>query len=61
MSHTMGCVIVTRNDNYGQNLNERAAYAINSCIMTYDEVIVVDYNSRGKTLLYLSIARAKKI
>jgi hypothetical protein len=48
---TYGCVIVSRNDNYGGNLNERAAYAINSCIQTYDEVIYVDWNSRGKTLI----------
>lgn len=46
-----GVVIVTRNDNYGQNLNQRAAYAINSCIETYDEVVVVDYNSKDIPLL----------
>lgn len=46
-----GCVVVSRNDNYGGNLKERAAYAINSCIETYDEVVFVDYNSRDKTLI----------
>lgn len=48
---SIGCVIVSRNDNYGGNLKERAAYSINSCLATYDEVVFVDYNSRDKTLV----------
>ena len=47
---TIGAVIVSRNDNYGGNLVERAIYSLNSAIETYDEVILVDYNSRDKTL-----------
>src|ERR1041385_19874 len=47
---TYGCVIVSRNDNYGGNLKERAIFALNSCIDAYDEVVYVDYNSREKTL-----------
>ena len=38
-------VVVTRNDNYGGNLNERATYCLNSLINTFDEVILVDWNS----------------
>lgn len=47
---TYGCVMVGRNDNYGGNLAERALYAINSCIESYDEVIYVDWNSRDEPL-----------
>jgi hypothetical protein len=45
-------VIISRNDNYGGHLNERATYAINSAINTYDEVIYVDWNSPTHSLLY---------
>lgn len=46
-------VIISRNDNYGGHLNERATYAINSAIDTYDEVIYVDWNSPdGQSLLW---------
>ena len=45
-------VIVSRNDNYGDYLNERATYALNSAIHTYDEVIYVDWNSPTHSLLY---------
>jgi hypothetical protein len=45
-----GVTLVSRNDNYGGRLAERAIYALNSCIVSYDEVIYVDWNSRGETL-----------
>jgi len=45
-------VIVSRNDNYGGRLNERATYCLNSAIGTYDEVIYVDWNSPTHSLLY---------
>lgn len=45
-------VIVSRNDNYGGHLNERATYALNSAINTYDEVIYVDWNSPTHSLLW---------
>ena len=45
-------VTVSRNDNYGGHLNERATYAINSAINTYDEVIYVDWNSPTHSLLW---------
>lgn len=45
-----GCVLVGRNDNYGGNLIERASYSLNSCIESYDQVIYVDWNSRGVPL-----------
>ncbi len=48
----LSAIIVSRNDNYGGHLNERATYAINSAIHTYDEVIYVDWNSDKGSLLY---------
>lgn len=45
-------VIISRNDNYGGHLNERATYAINSAINTYDEVFYVDWNSPTHSLLW---------
>lgn len=48
---TYGAVIVSRNDNYGGNLKERAIYALNSSIDLFDAVVFVDYNSRGNTLI----------
>jgi hypothetical protein len=45
-------VIVSRNDNYGGYLNERASYCIQSSIDTYDEVIYIDWNSPTYSLLY---------
>lgn len=48
----ISAVIVSRNDNYGGHLNERATYCFNSAINTYDEVIYVDWNSPTNSLLY---------
>jgi hypothetical protein len=48
----ISAVIVSRNDNYGGHLNERATYCFNSAINTYDEVIYVDWNSSTHSLLY---------
>ena len=48
----ISAVIVSRNDNYGGYLNERATYCFNSAIDTYDEVIYVDWNSPTHSLLY---------
>jgi hypothetical protein len=48
----ISAVVVSRNDNYGGYLNERATYALNSAIDTYDEVIYVDWNSPNHSLLY---------
>jgi len=45
-------VVISRNDNYGGNLHERATYALNSAIDTYDEVIYVDWNSLTHSLLW---------
>lgn len=45
-------VIVSRNDNYGGHLNERATYCFNSAIETYDEIIYIDWNSPTHSLLY---------
>ena len=48
----ISAVIVSRNDNYGGHLNERATYAINSAIDSYDEVFYIDWNSETHSLLY---------
>jgi hypothetical protein len=48
----LSAIIISRNDNYGGHLNERATYAINSAINTYDEVIYVDWNSPTHSLLW---------
>mgnify|MGYP003644403960 FL=1 len=48
----ISAVIVSRNDNYGGNLKDRATYCINSAIETYDEVFYVDWNSQTHSLFY---------
>lgn len=48
----ISAVIISRNDNYGGHLAERATYAINSAINTYDEVFYIDWNSPTHSLLY---------
>ncbi len=48
----ISAIIVSRNDNYGGHLNERAIYCLNSAIKTFDEVIYVDWNSETHSLLY---------
>ena len=40
----ISAVIVSRNDNYGGYLNERATYCLNSAIDTYDEIFYIDWN-----------------
>lgn len=44
-------VVVSRNDNYGGMLKERATYCLNSMINEFDEVIYVDWNSPTNSLL----------
>jgi hypothetical protein len=48
----ISAIIISRNDNYGGHLAERATYAINSAIATYDEVFYIDWNSETHSLLY---------
>jgi hypothetical protein len=48
----ISAVIVSRNDNYGGNLIERASYCFNSMIDTFDEVYYIDWNSDTQSLLY---------
>ncbi len=48
---TIGAVVVSRNDDYGYNLKERAILSLNSLIEVMDEVIYVDWNSQGKSLI----------
>ncbi len=47
----ISAVIVSRNDNYGGNLIERASYCFNSMIDTFDEVFYIDWNSPTQSLL----------
>ena len=35
----LSAVVVTRNDDYGGNLNDRSIYCLNSLINTFEEVI----------------------
>lgn len=48
----LSAVVVTRNDNYGGNLNDRAVFCLNSLIDTFDEVILIDWNSDKGPLLW---------
>lgn len=48
---TITAVVVSRNDNYGYTLNERASYCLNSLCNTFDEVFYIDWNSQNKSLI----------
>jgi|TARA_B100000035_G_C21036688_1_gene571423 hypothetical protein len=52
---TKTAIIMSRNDNYGGNLELRATYCLNSMVDPFDEVIYVDWNTRKdkKTLIDL--------
>ena len=52
MKQKISVVIISRNDNYGGHLKERATYCLNSAIDTYDEVFYIDWNSPTHSLLY---------
>ena len=48
----VSAVCCCRNDNYGGFLNERATYALNSMLKSFDEVVYVDWNTEtGKNIL----------
>lgn len=49
---TVAAVIVSRNDNYGGNLRERATYALSSAMATFDKVLYVDWASPSTDLLH---------
>ena len=49
---TVAAAIVSRNDNYGGNLRERAAYALSSAMATSDKVLYVDWASPSTDLLH---------
>ncbi|MEO8605801.1 MAG: hypothetical protein ABI629_24745, partial [bacterium] len=49
---TVAAVIVSRNDDYGGNLHERAAYALRSALGTFDKVLYVDWASPSTDLLH---------
>lgn len=49
---TVAAVIVSRNDDYGGNLCERAAYALRSAMATFDKVLYVDWASPSMDLLH---------
>ena len=48
----LSAVVVSRNDNYGGHLKERATYCLNSLINTFDEVFYIDWNSETNSLLW---------
>lgn len=48
-------VILTKNDNYGENLSHRAKMCINSLVENFDEVVVVDWKTRNKQTLLSTI------
>ena len=47
----IAAVITSRNDNYGGHLPHRARLALTNFIERYDEVVYVDWNSTGRSLL----------
>jgi len=48
----VSAVCCGRNDNYGGFLNERATYAFNAMLKSFDEVVYVDWNTEtGKNIL----------
>jgi len=48
---TYGAIVVARNDDYGGNLVERASYALNSMLTSFDEVVYVDWASETYPLI----------
>lgn len=48
---TIGATLIARNDDWGQNLNLRATYCLNSMIAALDQVVYVDWNSAGSETL----------
>jgi len=51
MNSTYGAAVVAKNDDYGGNLIERATYALNSMLKSFDEVFYVDWGSEGISLI----------
>lgn len=47
---TLGCVLCSRNDNYGGDLINKFKYALSSMLYAMDEVYYIDWNSSAKTL-----------
>ena len=43
-------VVISRNDNYGGYLLERATYCLNTMVHTFDEVVYVDWNSPTQSM-----------
>ena len=57
MSGKYGVALLGRNDNYGGNFSETVAYVLNSCLLTYDEVNFVDWNTPLDRPLLLDLIR----
>lgn len=47
----LGCVVVSRNDDYGGDLARKFTYGLTSFINFLDEVYYIDWNSPGKPLI----------
>jgi hypothetical protein len=41
----LSAIIVSRNDNYGGDLNTRATFCLNTMLAAFDEVVYVDWNT----------------
>jgi hypothetical protein len=57
-------VVVSKNDDYGGNLDIRASYAINTMLQNYDEVVYVDWCSEKESLIesiYLDKSKSGKL
>lgn len=48
---SLGCVVVSRNDNYGGDLAKKLTYGLTSFIEFLDEVYYIDWNSPGQPLI----------
>lgn len=57
MSGKFGVALVGRNDNYGGQFAESLKYVLNSCLLTYDEVNFVDWNTPLDRPLLLDLIR----
>jgi hypothetical protein len=48
---TLGACIISRNDNYGGDLDQKLTYCLSSFINAMDEVYYIDWNSPGNPLI----------
>jgi hypothetical protein len=51
MENKISVVLIGKNDNYGGNLVHRFKHSLNILSESFDEIIYVDWNSNGKSLI----------